>query len=32
MSIHKIEPTLAEAVRLDAKSIRTAIDQGIEMR
>lgn len=32
VSVHKIEPTLAEAVHLDAKSIRTAIDQGIEMR
>ena len=32
VSVHKIEPTLAEAVRLDAKSIRTAMDQGIEMR
>ena len=32
VSVHKIEPTLAEAVRLDAKSIRTAIDQGLEMR
>lgn len=32
VSVHKIEPTLAEAVDLDAKSIRTAIDQDIEMR
>ena len=32
VSVHKIEPSLAEAVRLDAKSIRVAIDQGLEMR
>ena len=32
VSVHKIEPTLAEAVRLDASSIRTAIDEGLEMR
>lgn len=32
VSVHKIEPTLPEAVRLDAKSIRTAIDQELEMR
>lgn len=32
VSVHKIEPTLAEAVRLDATSIRTAIDEGLEMR
>lgn len=32
VSVHKIEPRLAAAVRLDAESIHSAIDHGYEMR